>query len=242
MLARRRVVQRLGKRTRNVVAGVSRARAPTSLGAYARTPASPALAAASLGLTAYPAVQAQADATPPRCTGRHPGAESRSSWRGPRRRRADCGAVTWRGAAARHTSPTTCPTRTDKGTIELVTTMSMGSRDGLPEGGGLTPSRPAPVPPAFPTHMSPGAPYDAMPRSPAPMVPKFPQAGPGVNAASIVRKGYVSVKEDGLRSWIWSKRWLVLRESTLLFHKNDVRGFAHTRPPSRRRPSSCCAM
>lgn len=38
----------------------------------------------------------------------------------------------------------------------------------------------------------------------------------------IVRKGYVSVKEDGIRSWIWSKRWLVLRDQTLTFHKNEV--------------------
>jgi hypothetical protein len=37
-----------------------------------------------------------------------------------------------------------------------------------------------------------------------------------------VRKGYVSVKEDGIRSWIWSKRWLALREQTLTFHKNEV--------------------
>lgn len=110
--------------------------------------------------------------------------------------------------------------------MEFWTTMSSGPRDGMPEGYGLTPSRPAPMPPSFPTHIGAGAPYDAMPRPSAPMVPKFSQAsGPGgaSSPAAIVRKGYVSVKEDGLRSWIWSKRWLVLRESTLLFHKNDVR-------------------
>lgn len=57
------------------------------------------------------------------------------------------------------------------------------------------------------------------------MLSKLSQAsGPGAaGPTTVVRKGYVSVKEDGLRSWIWSKRWLVLRESTLLFHKNDVR-------------------
>lgn len=38
----------------------------------------------------------------------------------------------------------------------------------------------------------------------------------------IVRKGWVSVKEDGIRSWIWSKRWLALREQTLTFHKNET--------------------
>lgn len=46
-------------------------------------------------------------------------------------------------------------------------------------------------------------------------------AGGGA-AGGIVRKGYVSVKEDGIRSWIWSKRWLALREQTLTFHKNEV--------------------
>ncbi|GAA96299.1 uncharacterized protein L969DRAFT_626409 [Mixia osmundae IAM 14324] len=38
---------------------------------------------------------------------------------------------------------------------------------------------------------------------------------------TILRRGFVSVKEEGIRSWIWSKRWLVLREQTLTFHKNE---------------------
>jgi len=37
----------------------------------------------------------------------------------------------------------------------------------------------------------------------------------------IVKKGYASVKEDGLRSFLWSKRWLILREQTLSIHKNE---------------------
>ncbi|RKP08864.1 kinase-like domain-containing protein [Thamnocephalis sphaerospora] len=41
-------------------------------------------------------------------------------------------------------------------------------------------------------------------------------------SAFIVKKGNVSVKEDGLRAWIWSKRWLVLREQTLTFHRNET--------------------
>ncbi|WFD34600.1 non-specific serine/threonine protein kinase [Malassezia cuniculi] len=45
---------------------------------------------------------------------------------------------------------------------------------------------------------------------------------PSNQGSSVVRKGYVSTKEDGIRSWIWSKRWLVLRENTLLFYKNDT--------------------
>ncbi|KAI5475714.1 p21-activated protein kinase [Pseudohyphozyma bogoriensis] len=48
-----------------------------------------------------------------------------------------------------------------------------------------------------------------------------PGAGTG-SAQTIVRRGWVSVKEDGLRAWIWSKRWLVLREQTLSFYKNDA--------------------
>ncbi|PWN21048.1 Pkinase-domain-containing protein [Microstroma glucosiphilum] len=48
-------------------------------------------------------------------------------------------------------------------------------------------------------------------------------AGPSTNSnAGVVRRGYVSVKEDGIRSWIWSKRWLALREQTLTFHKNET--------------------
>ncbi|PWZ01504.1 putative Cla4-p21-activated kinase [Testicularia cyperi] len=50
------------------------------------------------------------------------------------------------------------------------------------------------------------------------------QAGPGATASgsAVVRKGWISVKEDGIRSWIWSKRWLALREQTLTFHKNET--------------------
>lgn len=45
------------------------------------------------------------------------------------------------------------------------------------------------------------------------------QAG---SAQTIVKRGWVNVKEEGLRAWIWSKRWLVLREETLTFYKNEV--------------------
>ncbi|KAJ3207868.1 Protein kinase [Entophlyctis luteolus] len=37
----------------------------------------------------------------------------------------------------------------------------------------------------------------------------------------VVKRGFCSVKEDGLRSFIWSKRWLLLREQTLTFHRNE---------------------
>ncbi|KAK4052278.1 Protein kinase [Microbotryomycetes sp. JL221] len=39
---------------------------------------------------------------------------------------------------------------------------------------------------------------------------------------TIVMRGWVTVKEDGLRAWIWSKRWLVLRQDSLSFYKSDT--------------------
>lgn len=72
------------------------------------------------------------------------------------------------------------------------------------------------------THNRPFYDQDAQqPRMPTPE-----QAG---SAQTIVKRGWVSVKEDGLRAWIWSKRWLVLREESLSFHKNDVRSQSHPR-------------
>ncbi|SCV73050.1 BQ2448_6975 [Microbotryum intermedium] len=46
-------------------------------------------------------------------------------------------------------------------------------------------------------------------------------ASPYPHAQTIVRRGWLSLKEDGLRAWIWSKRWSVLREHTLSFYKNE---------------------
>ncbi|CAG8782735.1 3960_t:CDS:2, partial [Gigaspora margarita] len=46
-------------------------------------------------------------------------------------------------------------------------------------------------------------------------------SGPMNNNSHVVKKGYISVKEDGLRAWIWSKRWMLLREQTLTFHRNE---------------------
>lgn len=43
----------------------------------------------------------------------------------------------------------------------------------------------------------------------------------------IVKNGYVSIKEDGIRSWIWSKRFLCLRELTLSFHRNEQTSLAY---------------
>ncbi|KAI8393513.1 kinase-like domain-containing protein [Radiomyces spectabilis] len=40
----------------------------------------------------------------------------------------------------------------------------------------------------------------------------------------IIKDGYLSVKEDGLRAWIWSKRFCVLRDQALTFHRNEQSG------------------
>ncbi|KAJ3107126.1 Protein kinase [Phlyctochytrium planicorne] len=40
--------------------------------------------------------------------------------------------------------------------------------------------------------------------------------------AAIIKQGYVTVKEEGIRSFIWSKRWLSLHERTLSIHKNET--------------------
>ncbi|KAG0176656.1 Protein kinase [Apophysomyces sp. BC1034] len=42
--------------------------------------------------------------------------------------------------------------------------------------------------------------------------------------AEIKKDGYLQVKEDGLKAWIWSKRYVVLREQTLTFHRNEQTG------------------
>lgn len=55
--------------------------------------------------------------------------------------------------------------------------------------------------------------------------------------ATIVRRGWVTVKEDGLRAWLWSKRWLVLREHTLSFYKSEVSARQLAQVPVRNRPA-----
>ena len=49
----------------------------------------------------------------------------------------------------------------------------------------------------------------------------------------IIKDGYLSVKEEGLRAWIWSKRFCVLRDQALTFHRNEVK--------SSGRASAACA-
>ncbi|GAA5987870.1 hypothetical protein JCM11641_003515 [Rhodosporidiobolus odoratus] len=50
-------------------------------------------------------------------------------------------------------------------------------------------------------------------------LPTLESAG---GAQTILRRGWVNVKEDGIRAWIWSKRWLILREHTLSLYKNEA--------------------
>eukprot|EP00158_Paraphelidium_tribonemae_P005838 Partr_v1_DN27550_c0_g2_i4_m30209 putative p21 protein (Cdc42 Rac)-activated kinase len=40
-------------------------------------------------------------------------------------------------------------------------------------------------------------------------------------SSAVVKRGYAAVREDGLRSFLWPKRWLLLREQTLTFHRNE---------------------
>ncbi|GAA5916333.1 uncharacterized protein JCM6883_003924 [Sporobolomyces salmoneus] len=89
----------------------------------------------------------------------------------------------------------------------------------------LTPSRPAPPIPDTASSLS-GYPSantrPALPTSNSYPSVFSPGASTSSNAQTIVRRGWVSVKEDGLRAWIWSKRWLILREQSLSFYKNET--------------------
>ncbi|KAG0258739.1 Protein kinase [Mortierella polycephala] len=41
------------------------------------------------------------------------------------------------------------------------------------------------------------------------------------NVSGVLKHGYISVKEEGLKAFIWSKRYMTLRELTLSFHRNE---------------------
>ncbi|GAA5969603.1 hypothetical protein JCM3765_003446 [Sporobolomyces pararoseus] len=89
----------------------------------------------------------------------------------------------------------------------------------------LTPSRPAPPIPDTASSPSPYPSANSRPTLPTsnsyPSV-FSPSTSTSSNAQTIVRRGWVSVKEDGLRAWIWSKKWLILREQSLSFYKNET--------------------
>lgn len=115
----------------------------------------------------------------------------------------------------------------------------------------LTPSRPAPTPPLRPaTAPSNANNYRSAPSSSSSAKPtssgfsstayssSFPILNPSSalgpsssaggsrngtgNSKGIVRTGPASVKEEGLRSFLWSKRWLVLGGTELQIFKNEV--------------------
>ncbi|KAI8616288.1 kinase-like domain-containing protein [Chytriomyces sp. MP71] len=43
-----------------------------------------------------------------------------------------------------------------------------------------------------------------------------------MSSSFVIKQGPVSIKEDGLRAFMWSKRWLKLRQETLTVHKNET--------------------
>lgn len=49
------------------------------------------------------------------------------------------------------------------------------------------------------------------------------RAPPPAPTRQVVRNGYANVKEDGFASLFWNRRWMILKEDTLTFHKNEVR-------------------
>ena len=50
---------------------------------------------------------------------------------------------------------------------------------------------------------------------------------------TIVKQGWASVKEDGIKSWIWTKKYLILREGALNIMKNDTSASISSQVPLR---------
>lgn len=94
-----------------------------------------------------------------------------------------------------------------------------GMPNGLGVGGG---SYTGPLRPAGPGAVAPNNSGGGWSGSTSTIAGAAGGSSAGGGGGGIVRKGFVSVKEDGIRSWIWSKRWLALREQTLTFHKNEM--------------------
>ncbi|OCF59115.1 STE/STE20/PAKA protein kinase [Kwoniella mangroviensis CBS 10435] len=99
----------------------------------------------------------------------------------------------------------------------------------------LTPSRPAPTPPASGNSNRPSHPHShsSQPKSSfssTSYASSFPTISP-TSALSVtrqdsgrneaVRAGLASIKEEGLRAFMWSKRWLVLGGTDLSIFKNE---------------------
>jgi len=43
-----------------------------------------------------------------------------------------------------------------------------------------------------------------------------------LSTAFVVKRGYASFRQDGIIT-IWNKRWMILREDQLSWHRSDVR-------------------
>lgn len=91
----------------------------------------------------------------------------------------------------------------------------------------LTPSRPAPAPPgarnAGQLSASRPAPKVATGASAFPSPFSLQRNASGLEGnRAVVRRGAASVKEEGLRSFLWSKKWLVLTATELQIYKNEV--------------------
>ena len=44
----------------------------------------------------------------------------------------------------------------------------------------------------------------------------------GSGGSELIRTGWASVKEDAFASLFWVRKWLILKETQLSFHKNEV--------------------
>ncbi len=103
----------------------------------------------------------------------------------------------------------------------------------------LTPSRPAPTPPtsrpsqssttrtnsSSSSRTTPSSSFSSTAyASSFPILNPSSALGPAPPSGrnTVVRTGPASVKEEGLRSFMWSKRWLVLGGSELQIFKNEV--------------------
>lgn len=95
----------------------------------------------------------------------------------------------------------------------------------------LTPSRPAPPAPGRSNSSNyAGASSSASAYSTSYTgIGGSPDRGGGFSGttSAIVRQGYANVKEDGFASFLWNRRWLVLKDQILSFHKNEASYLRH---------------
>ena len=96
----------------------------------------------------------------------------------------------------------------------------------------LTPSRPAPAAPGRNSPAGYGSSYSVGTSSPSGSSYAASYSGiggspnrmsDGTSIGGVVRTGTVNIKEDGLVSWLWRPKYLVLKEESLAIHKSEVR-------------------